>query len=87
MQRSLRTDSDWMAFDPWSSVPLRSLRSLCGSPFLIGVLHTEIAKIAKNQFGLDGLRSVVVRSFAFFAISVWIAFSDRNFTHGDRKDR
>ena len=33
------------------------------------------------------LQSVVFRTFAFFAISVWIAFSDRNFTHGDRKGR
>jgi hypothetical protein len=33
--------------DSWSSVPLCSLRSLCGSSFLIGVSHTEIAKIAK----------------------------------------
>jgi hypothetical protein len=28
-----------------------------------------------------------VRSFVVFAISVWIVFSDRNFTHRDRKVR
>jgi hypothetical protein len=43
---------------------------------------------SKGQFGLDDpFDSVVLRSFGFFAISVWIVFSDRNFTHRDRKVR
>src|ERR1700719_2694547 len=35
----------------------------------------------------DPFDSGVLRSFGFFAISVWIVFSDRNFTHRDRKVR
>ena len=47
----------------------------------------EIAKIAKTDSDRVTLRSVVIRFFVFFAISVWKVFSDRSFTHGDRKDR
>jgi hypothetical protein len=69
------------------SIPLRSMRSPCGSPLLIGILHTEIAKVAKIDLELGdpmiGGRSV---SFAFYAISVWMVFSDR-ITHRDRKGR
>jgi hypothetical protein len=39
-------------------------------PFLIGILHTEIAKITKADLDWMTLRSVVIPSFAFFAISV-----------------
>jgi hypothetical protein len=63
------------------------LCDLCVDAFLIGVLHTEIAKIAKTGSVWVTLGSVVIRSFAFFAISVWIVFSDRSLTHRDRKDR
>jgi hypothetical protein len=69
-----------------SSISLRSLRPLCEFLFLNGVLHTEIAKIAKTDSVWMALRFMVARSFAIFAISVWIVFSDRSFTHRDRKD-
>jgi hypothetical protein len=34
------------------SVSLGSLRSACGSSYLIGILHTEIAKVAKIDLEL-----------------------------------
>jgi hypothetical protein len=43
--------------------------------FLIGILHTEVAKVAKTDSDWVSLpfRGSSV-SFAFFAISVWIVF-------------
>jgi hypothetical protein len=65
-------------FDSVTSVFSRSLRSPCGSSFLIGFLHTEIAKITKtDQDWMTLFDSVTLCSFASFAISVWIGFSDR----------
>jgi hypothetical protein len=70
------------------SVPWRSLRSLCGSSFLIGILHTEIVKDAKTDPDWMSLRSggpsVPWRSLQSLCGS---SFFDRNFTHGDRKGR
>ena len=47
-------------------------------PFVIGILHTEIAKVTKTDLQLDEPAiGGLARSFVIFAISVWKAFSDR----------
>jgi hypothetical protein len=47
------------AFNPRHSVPLRPLRSLCGSSVMTGILHTEITKDTKTDL-VGGLRSLVI---------------------------
>jgi hypothetical protein len=64
-QTSLRRIRFGCPLDPWSSVPLRSLRSLGELPFLIGVLRAEIAKIIETDpvwCPLDPWSSVLLRS-------------------------
>jgi hypothetical protein len=54
-----------------------------------GTAHTPAVATAREtaKGWNEALRSVVIRSFAFFVTSVWIAFSGRSFTHRDRQDR